>query len=132
MPPEHGFMDGRMIRMTIRKKGSRLITIGHEQLRWIVTPSSKGVIALTAQHVESNGRIVRVFIQSDINEFWIEFPYVGDLNLKVVKPAEVSKILSDAIAHGWDPRSKGSPLNFSLCGNKLVETEKQNRHENNS
>lgn len=36
--------------MTISKKGSRKITIGHEVLRWIITPSSKGIIVLTLQH----------------------------------------------------------------------------------
>lgn len=109
--------------MTIRKKGSRKITIGHEVLRWVITPSSKGIIVLTAQHDEIKGQLIRVYIESDINEFWVEFPYVESLDCKVVKSAEVAAIIIDAIKQGWNPRGSGSPISFNRVNNTLVERE---------
>ena len=66
--------------MTISKKGTRKITVRQELYKWVITPSAKGILTLTVQHNEVNGQLLRVDIESDINEFWVEFPYVETLN----------------------------------------------------
>lgn len=59
--------------MTIRNKGLRKIIIEHELYRWVIHPSASGVITLTVQHAEVKGRLLRVNIESDINELWMVF-----------------------------------------------------------
>lgn len=105
--------------MTISKKGTRKITVGLESYRWVITPSAKGILTLTVQHNEVGGQLLRVNIESDINEFWVEFPHVEKLNNKVVMPAEVALIIPEAINQGWKPREKGALLSFKLSGRKL-------------
>lgn len=78
--------------MTISKKGSRKISLGQEAFRWRITTSAKGLLVLTVQHDEFKGQLIRVNIESDIKEYWVEFPNVESLNAKVVKPAEVATI----------------------------------------
>lgn len=67
---------------------------------------------LNAEHEKEKGQRIEVHIQSDINDFWVEFPHVDDLNLKVIKPNEVATIILEAILQGWEPREKGSTLVF--------------------
>lgn len=107
--------------MTISKKGSRKIIVSQEAFRWVISPSFKGIIVLTVQHEEVSGQIIRVYIESDINDFWVEFPHVEPLNNKVITPAEVSTIIAEAIMKGWDPRKKGTPLSFNLFGSTLIK-----------
>lgn len=106
--------------MTISKKVSRKITIGREVFRWVISPSSKGVIVLTVHHEEVSGQIIRVYIESDINEYWVEFPNVESLNNKVVKPSEVASIITEAMKQGWNPKKKGTPISFAISKNNLV------------
>ncbi|MBO7748730.1 hypothetical protein I8J29_31630 [Paenibacillus sp. MWE-103] len=100
--------------MTISKRGTRKIIVEQEPYRWVVTPSTKGVITLTVQHDEVTGQLLRVYIESDINEFWVEFPHVASLNNKIVLPAEIAFIITEAIIQGWNPREKGEVLSFKL------------------
>lgn len=106
--------------MTISEKGSRKIIVGQEQFRWVITPSARGIITLTVQHDEVKGQLLRVDIESDINEFWVEFPNVESLNNKIVMPAEIALIISEAIIQGWKPREKGALLRFKHSENKLL------------
>ncbi|MBD0380977.1 hypothetical protein [Paenibacillus sedimenti] len=106
--------------MTISKKGSRKIVVGQEAYRWVITPSAKGILTLTLQHDEFKGQLIRVKVESDINEYWVEFPNVESLNNKVVTPAEVASIITEAIRLGWKPLEKGNLLGFKLSGNNLV------------
>lgn len=46
--------------MTISKKGSRKIRVGQEAFRWVITPSTKGILVLTVQHDELKGQKIRV------------------------------------------------------------------------
>lgn len=106
--------------MTISKKGSRKIVVGQEPYRWILTPSARGILTLTVQHDEVKGQLLRVDIESEINEFWVEFPNVESLNNKIVLPAEIALIIQEAIRQGWNPREKGVFLRFKLSDNKLL------------
>ena len=106
--------------MTISKKGSRKITVGQELYRGVITPSARGIVTLTVQHDDVKGQLLRVDIESDINEFWVEFPNVESLNNNIVMPAEIALIISEAISKGWNPKEKGALLSFKLSDNKLV------------
>lgn len=98
--------------MTLSKKGSRKIVVGDEEYRWTISATTRGRIVLIVEHGKEKGKRIEVQIQSDINEFWDEFPHVHDLKLKVVKPKEVAIIIIEAIEQGWRPREKGVPLGF--------------------
>ncbi|OCT13553.1 hypothetical protein A8709_18340 [Paenibacillus pectinilyticus] len=54
--------------MIIRKKGSRIIIVGQDSYRWIITPSEKGILTLTVHHDGIKGQLLRINIESDINE----------------------------------------------------------------
>lgn len=75
---------------------------------------------MTVQHDEVKGQLLRVDIESDINEFWVEFQHVESLNNKIVTPAEIALIITEAIRQGWKSREKGSVFSFKLSENKLV------------
>lgn len=107
--------------MTMNKKSSRKITVRNEVYKYVISPSSKGLLVFTAEHEEDKGQKLRVYIESEINEFWVDFPYVTDLNLKVIKQSEVSMIIAEAIAQGWTPRSKGQIMTFNLTGSSLIK-----------
>ena len=82
---------------------------------------TEGMITLTVQHDEVKGQLLRVDIESGINEFWVEFPNVESLNNKIVMPAEIALIISEAILiQGWEPREKGALLSFKHSENKLL------------
>ncbi|MBD0384849.1 hypothetical protein [Paenibacillus sedimenti] len=106
--------------MTISKKRSRKIVVGQESYRWVITPSARGILTLTVQHDELKGQLLQVEIESDINELWVEFPNVESLNNKIVMPAEIALIITEAISRGWKPREKGALIRFRLSENKLA------------
>lgn len=105
--------------MTLSKKGSRKIIVGNEEYRWTISASTKGRIVLIAEHRNEKGQRIEVLIKSDSNEFWVEFPHVEGLNLKIIKPNEVAMIISEAVGQGWKPREKGRPLVFVWDNPKL-------------
>ncbi|MNC23483.1 hypothetical protein D3C81_146860 [compost metagenome] len=106
--------------MTISKKGSRKVIVGQESYRWVITPSARGILSLTVQHDEFKGQLLRVSIDSDINDYWVDFPAVESLNCKIVLPADIAIIISEAVKQGWKPKEKGSLLSFKLSANKLI------------
>lgn len=106
--------------MTLSKKSSRRIVVNEVNYRWTISPSSDYVV-LIAEFEGVKGRRLEVKIQTDINSFWINFPEVSDLNLKIVYPKEVAIIISTAIKQGWDPYEKGSPLRFELSSNNVLK-----------
>ncbi|RNB88334.1 hypothetical protein EDM59_04195 [Brevibacillus nitrificans] len=107
--------------MTMSKKGTRRIVVGQESYRWAVSPASnsKGLLVLTVEHTDYQGQLIRVYIESDRNEYWLEFPKVEKLTARAIKPADVSEIISQAVSFGWDPKRKGPPLSFLLVGTQL-------------
>jgi len=105
--------------MTLTKKKSRPITIDNERYRWLISPRTKGIIAFIAEKENSNGSVIEVKIESDINEFWTEFPNVNGLDLKVIKPKDAELIIRQARNLGWDPELSGKPNKFEYDGNEL-------------
>ncbi|UED72499.1 hypothetical protein [Brevibacillus sp. DP1.3A] len=107
--------------MALPKKGTRGITVGEQRYRWVISPAAKGLLALTIQHNEGLGQLIRVYVKSDVNDFWAEFPLVQHLDMRVIKPAEVAAIIEEAIKLGWQPDKKGAPLSFDFIGSTLVK-----------
>lgn len=106
--------------VTLRNKGSRKIVVGNEPYRWIISAASKGHIALIAEHGQEKGQKLHVHIESDINDYWVRFPYVDGLNLKIVTPKEVATMISQAIEQGWNPKENGPPMVFDWSGEVLA------------
>ena len=110
-------------KVTIPNKNSRKIVVGNETYRWTISPDS-GFIVFVAEHVEVKGRRIEVYIDSYINDFWVNFPDVKDLNLKIIKPKNAESIISQAINKGWNPKEKGSPIIFDLAEDFLLISRK--------
>jgi hypothetical protein len=105
--------------VTISRKNSRTIVVKEEKYRWTVSPGS-GYLVFVAEHGIVKGRRIEVYVTSDINDFWTSFPDVNEMNLKVIKPSDVSQFIIQAIIHGWDPKEAGKPIVFDLVGDSLL------------
>jgi len=83
------------------KKKSRTISIDVIKYRWLVGPND-GYNVFVAQKEGANGRIIEVYFQTDINAYWIEFPNVDNLNLKIIMPKDSETIIRQALQLGWN------------------------------
>lgn len=106
--------------MAITKKKSRIITIDDIEYRWIVGPND-GYNVFVAEKENVKGRKIEVYFNTDINNFWVEFPNVEGLNLKILKPRDAESIIKQAIKAGWNPDEKGAPLLFDWIEEKLIK-----------
>jgi len=106
--------------MALSKKKSRIITIENEKFRWVISPSS-GYLVYVAEKEDVKGRKIEVYIKSYINDFWVKFPHVKDLKLKIIKPKDSESIIKQALKLGWIPEEKGRPIVFDLVNNKLIK-----------
>lgn len=107
--------------MALPKKGTRGITVGEQRYRWVISSAAKGLLTLTIQHNGGNGQLIRVYVKSDVNDFWAEYPLVKHLDMRVIKPSDVAAIIEEAMNLGWQPEQKGTPLSFDLIGSTLVK-----------
>jgi hypothetical protein len=106
--------------MTIPKKKSRIITIDDIEYRWIVGPND-GYNVFNAEKENAKGLKIEVYFDTDINRFWVEFPNVKSLNLKVLKPKDAESIIRQALKTDWNPDEKGAPLKFDWKEDKLIK-----------
>ncbi|MCU6790650.1 hypothetical protein OB236_00785 [Paenibacillus sp. WQ 127069] len=106
--------------MTISKRNSRTIVGDNEMYRWTVSPDS-GYLVFVAEHGIVRGKRIEVYVTSESNGFWTSFPDVNDMNLKVIKPSDVSQFITQAINHGWNPKEAGRPIAFDLSGDTLLK-----------
>ena len=104
--------------MSLSKKNSRTIKVDGTDFRWTISPKNNQVI-FVAESIDEKGRKIEVTIDSDINRYWVEFPNVDGLNLKVIKPKDVEQIITQALRTGWVPSDKGVPLKFKFENEKL-------------
>lgn len=102
------------------KNKSRIISIDNIEYCWLVGPN-KGSNVFVAQKEGIEGRIIEVHFKTDINSFWVEFPNVKDLNLKVLYPKDSETIIRQALQLGWHPDDKGKPLVYDFENNSLVK-----------
>jgi hypothetical protein len=102
----------------------RTILIDGIKYRWLVEPNH-GYNVFVAQKEGVEGRIIEVYFATDIASYWIEFPNVDNLNLKVFMPKDSEIIIRQALQLGWDPEEKGSPIVYDLIDNKLSKRIRQ-------
>lgn len=106
--------------MGLSKKKSRGITIDADVYRWLATPNN-GHNVFVAEKEGIKGSRIEVYFETDIDRFWVEFPYVEGLNLKVLQPKDAESIIRQALQSGWNPEVKGTPLVYDLKENKLIK-----------
>lgn len=106
--------------MTLSKKKSRRIVVNNDTYRWGISPDD-GYIVFVAELCEVQGRKIQVYINSDIDKIWVNFPNVEDLNLKITKPKDVEYMISEALKKGWNPKEKGNPIIFDLINDALIK-----------
>jgi hypothetical protein len=106
--------------MTINKKSSRKIVVNDEYFVWTVSPGS-GYIILIAELETYKGRRLEVYIASDIDNLWVNFPNTEHLNLKIIRPKDVEYFIRQALEQGWNPKEKGEPIVFKFDGKQLVK-----------
>ncbi|ULL16409.1 hypothetical protein DVH26_19360 [Paenibacillus sp. H1-7] len=106
--------------MTINKKTSRKIVVNEEHFVWTVSPGS-GYIIMIAELESYKGRRLEVYIASDIDSLWVNFPNTEHLNIKVIRPNVVEYFIRQAFEEGWNPKEKGAPIVFKFDGKQLVK-----------
>jgi hypothetical protein len=106
--------------MALPKKKSRPITIDGVTYRWLVGPND-GYNVFVAEKEETKKSRIEVYFETDINKFWVEFPYVEGLNLKIIKPKDAEIIIRQALESGWDPDVKGAPGVYDFKEDKLIK-----------
>lgn len=105
--------------MTLAKKKTRIITIDDIRYRWLVTPK-KNICILVAEKEGVKGQKIEVCFETDSMHFWVEFPNIDHLNLKILKPKDVESIIRRALNNGWKPDQKGKALVFDWRLEKLI------------
>jgi hypothetical protein len=105
--------------MALPKKRSRTILIDNIKYHWLVGPND-GYNVFVAQKEGVNGRIIKVYFDTNINSYWTEFPDIDHLNLKIIKPKDSESIIRQALQLGWNPDEKGNPLVYDLIDDKLL------------
>jgi len=106
--------------MTVNKKDSRKIVIDNEIFMWAISPGS-GYLVLVAEYACEKGRRIEVYITSDINGYWTNFPEVSEMNLKVIKPKDVETMIKQAIKDGWNPKERGKPITYDYKEEKMIK-----------
>ncbi|MES2381885.1 MAG: hypothetical protein V4538_12640 [Bacteroidota bacterium] len=104
--------------MSLNKKNSRPIRVNGAEFRWTISPAMHQ-ITFVAESSGVKGRKIEVLIDSDINSFWVEFPNVEDLNLKIITPKDAENIIAQALKSGWIVSEKGPPMRFEFKNETL-------------
>ncbi|KYG85479.1 hypothetical protein AWW67_15225 [Roseivirga seohaensis] len=109
--------------MTLSKKHSRAIVIDDCRFKWLVSPND-GHNVFVAEKEDIKGQKIEVHFNTDINSFWVEFPNVVNLNLKVLKPKDAESIIRQALNDGWNPERKGTPMVFDWENDTIIRRSK--------
>jgi len=90
---------------------SRPIKVRDCNYRWAISPGN-GYVVFVAESADDPASKIEVYVETEINQMWLEFPHNDGQNLKVVTPKDAASIISQAIDKGWNPTEKGKPLVF--------------------
>ncbi|BBI34142.1 hypothetical protein [Cohnella abietis] len=101
--------------MTINKKSTRRISVRNDNYIWTVSPGS-GYIVMIAEHEIIRGMHLEVYVISDIDSAWVNFPNTEHLNMKIIRPRDVEYFICQALDQGWTPQVKGTPVVFDFDG----------------
>ena len=104
----------------LSKKRSRPIVVEGINYRWAIAPNPTYVV-FVAELADTPMSKIEVYIGSDIDRMWIDFPNTDKLNLKVIKPKDAASIITQAINQGWDPNEKSKPLVFDCLNDATIE-----------
>jgi hypothetical protein len=106
--------------MALSKKKSRLITIGDDQFRWLVS-SNSGYNVFVAEKEAVKGCKIEVYFERYKHKPG-SFQHSKDpSNLVIIKPGDAAAIISQAQELGWLPEIKGKPVVFDLEGKKVTK-----------
>ncbi len=106
--------------MSLSKKKSRKIVVDGEEYRWSPSQDS-GYMVLVAQGSNGKGKKLEVIISDDKN-IVVEDGYtieVGSSDKLMITPSLVEKVIADALVKGWNPSTKGPPVELSLINGQL-------------
>ncbi len=92
--------------MPLAHKGSRPITVDGTKYRWVVSSDNSYVVVVIKAY-ESAGQRTEVYINTDINRLWVEFPHINDLNLRIVKPSDVRAMINKLLRRGGNRMRNG-------------------------
>lgn len=108
--------------MALSKKGTRKMTVGQTDYRWVVRPAADGMIVATIQHAEGTGQLIRVYAKADVHDARLAGAdgFLPTRERRAIKPSDVEAIITEAVAQGWEPEAKGAPLVFDWKGSTLV------------
>lgn len=104
----------------LSKKKSRPITVDEKKYRWSISPDS-GYVVFVAENADNPARKIEVYIETDIDKMWLEFPQGNNLKLKIIKPKDATSIIRQAVNLGWDSTERGKPLVFYYYANGNIE-----------
>ncbi|EJL40003.1 hypothetical protein BAG01nite_09390 [Brevibacillus agri] len=109
--------------MALSKKGTRKITVGQTEYRWVVSPAADGLIVVTIQHAEGTGQLIRVYAKADVHDARSAGASgsAPTRERRAIKPSEVEAIITEAVAQGWVPEKSGAPLGFDWKGSTLLK-----------
>ena len=103
----------------IKSNKFRKINIDGDVYGWMI----KGIRGYSILHVEpfyEDGSRLEVYVESDLWNFWIDFPKCKDYNLRVITPKEIRFIILKAISKGWNPKNKSDSRLFYLINEDLI------------
>ena len=66
----------------LSKKKSRPIIVGEINYRWVISPYSDYVV-FVAENADTHARKIEVYVDSDINQMWLEFPNTEGSTLRL-------------------------------------------------
>lgn len=91
--------------MAIKSNKYRKIIVDEVRYGWIVKPIEEYLV-VNIEPYDIDGGKIQARIKSDIPRLWDMALYTNDLNLKVVTPGIIRKIIEKAISEGWDCNNK--------------------------
>ena len=108
--------------MALSKKKSRLITIGDDRYRWLVS-SNSGYNVFVAEMEGVKGCKIEVYFERYKNKFGSPPLLKDPSNLVIIKPGDAASIISQALKLGWAPTIKGKPTIYDLEAGMILKRE---------
>lgn len=96
------------------RKKYRSITVDGVKYNWMIVSRKKGVVTVIVNKDGFKDAKIEVDVVSDTAEFWVEFPDVSDLVMRIVSVKELSMMIRQALDMGWETETKTQPILFSF------------------
>lgn len=107
--------------MSIPKKGTRKITVGATDYRWLIrrkatysqTDYGNGCMHVAIEHAETPGTTLLIHTDRKHPKDWATKEVIA------VTPSDVSKWITQALELGWKPAEQGSQWTVEIAGNEM-------------